>query len=719
MANYHEEEVLGKAYDAALMRRLVGYARPYFLYLLLGLVMLLGITGTSLVRPYLLKVAIDDNIIGTGSAVYEFPDRQTIPAYVNDDYVIEVEGKVYVRSALLKRADKGLTENLPRVTIMNVQKTPVVIEGIVLTHDLTLSTSPSGEISAKDTKGNEYAATVMDKSVMQQYKEYDSKRIRDIAILILITGLVGFLLTYYEIMLLNCVGQNIVYNMRRQIFSHVMNHDMSYLDRNPVGRLVTRVTNDTDTLIEMYTSVLVNLFKDVFMVVGIIIVMLKLDYRLALVSYMLLPLIFVATMLFRKYAMDAYRKIRVALARINATLAENISGMKIIHLFSVEGRMHDEFDKINSVYYKSGLRETMVYAIFRPTMEFIFSMSLTLMIWYGSKGVMSGIVQIGVFYAFINYVRQFFNPINEMAEKYNILQAAMASSERIFQLLDKKPEIINADSCTHVEKIIGKIEFKNVWFAYVDEEWVLRDVSFTIEPGQMVAFVGATGAGKTSIINLMSRYYDIQKGSILIDGIDIRKIPLEELRRNISTVFQDVFLFTGDIKTNIRLNNDKISDEDVRRVSTYVNADNFISRLPGGYDAKVTERGSTLSAGQRQLLAFARALAFDPSVLVLDEATANIDTETEALIQDALPKLMKGRTTIVIAHRLSTIQHADRIIVLHKGKIRESGTHQELLAQKGIYHGLYQLQYKESFIEAEAKREASQEGSFAVLDEKS
>jgi ATP-binding cassette subfamily B protein len=329
-------------------------------------------------------------------------------------------------------------------------------------------------------------------------------------------------------------------------------------------------------------------------------------------------------------------------------------------------------------------------------MEFIFSMSLTLMIWYGSRGVMSGFVQIGVFYAFINYVRQFFHPINEMAEKYNILQAAMASSERIFQLLDRKPEIATAADAVKVDKLIGRIEFRNVWFAYVGEEWVLRDVSFTIEPGQMVAFVGATGAGKTSIISLMSRYYDIQKGSILIDGIDIRKIPLEDLRRNISTVFQDVFLFTGDIKTNIRLNNESITDEKVRSVAEYVNADVFIRKLPGGYDAKVTERGSTLSAGQRQLLAFARALAFNPSVLVLDEATSNIDTETEALIQDALPKLITGRTTIVIAHRLSTIQHADRIIVLHKGKIRESGTHQELLMQKGIYYGLYQLQYKDS-----------------------
>ncbi len=697
MANYHEEEILGKAYDSVLMRRLVGYARPYFLYLMLGLLMLLGITGTSLLRPYLLKIAIDNYIIGTGTEVYEFNIGQEVPGYIDEEYVLINEGKSYVRGSLLKNGEQ---DGLPRVTVMSVQKSPVIISGAVASHDLSLSEAGDGSVTVTDSRGNSAAAVRITQQQMRQYKKYDIARIADIAGIILLAGLVGFILTYYEIMLLNWVGQNIVYTMRRQIFSHIMSHDMAFLDKNPVGRLVTRVTNDTDTLIEMYTSVLVNLFKDVFLIVGIIVVMLRLDYRLALVSYALLPFIIFATMLFRKYAMEAYRKLRIALAKINATLSENISGMKVIHLFSVEKRMQEDFDRINASYFKSGLRETMVYAIFRPTMEFIFSMSLTLMIWYGSRGVMSGVVQIGVFYAFINYVRQFFHPINEMAEKYNILQAAMASSERIFQLLDRKPEIATASDAVKVDKLIGSIEFRNVWFAYVGEEWVLRDVSFTIEPGQMVAFVGATGAGKTSIISLMSRYYDIQKGSILIDGIDIRKIPLEDLRRNISTVFQDVFLFTGDIKTNIRLNNDAISDDKVRSVAEYVNADVFIRKLPGGYDAKVTERGSTLSAGQRQLLAFARALAFNPSVLVLDEATSNIDTETEALIQDALPKLITGRTTIVIAHRLSTIQHADRIIVLHKGKIRESGTHQELLTQKGIYYGLYQLQYKDSLPQA-------------------
>lgn len=709
MANYHEEEILGKAYDSVLMRRLVGYARPYFLYLMLGLLMLLGITGTSLLRPYLLKIAIDNYIIGTGTEVYEFGAGLEVPDYVDEEYVLVNEGKSYVRGSLLKNGEK---DALPRVTVISVQKTPVIISGAVVSHDLSLTEAADGSVTVTDSRGNSASAVRITQQQMKQYKKYDIARIADIAGIILLAGMIGFILTYYEIMLLNWVGQNIVYTMRRQIFSHIMSHDMAFLDKNPVGRLVTRVTNDTDTLIEMYTSVLVNLFKDVFLIVGIIVVMLRLDFRLALVSYALLPFIIFATMLFRKFAMEAYRKLRIALAKINATLSENISGMKVIHLFSVERRMQEDFDKINSSYFASGLRETMVYAIFRPTMEFIFSMSLTLMIWYGSRGVMSGAVQIGVFYAFINYVRQFFNPINEMAEKYNILQAAMASSERIFQLLDRKPEIATAPDAVKVDKLIGRIEFRNVWFAYVGEEWVLRDVSFTIEPGQMVAFVGATGAGKTSIISLMSRYYDIQKGSILIDGIDIRKIPLVDLRRNISTVFQDVFLFTGDIKTNIRLNNDAITDEKVRSVAEYVNADVFIRKLPGGYDAKVTERGSTLSAGQRQLLAFARALAFNPSVLVLDEATSNIDTETEALIQDALPKLITGRTTIVIAHRLSTIQHANRIIVLHKGKIRESGTHQELLTQKGIYYGLYQLQYKDSLPQA-ASEPASQEAALS------
>lgn len=474
---------------------------------------------------------------------------------------------------------------------------------------------------------------------------------------------------------------------------------MGFFDKTPVGRLVTRVTNDTETLNEMYTSVLVNLFKDVFMLAGIIIVMFKMNWRLALVTFTVIPLIVAATVVFRIKARDAYREVRTRLARINATLSENISGMKVIQIFNREAKQYEEFDEINRAYYNASMRELKVYAVFRPVMDFLASFALSVLIWYGGGSVLRGNLEFGVLFAFVNYINTFFQPISDLTEKYNILQSAMASSERIFQLLDTKPAIVNAENPVRVKKLRGEIEFKNVWFAYNEGEWVLKDVSFKIEPGETVAFVGATGAGKTSIMSLINRFYDIQKGEILIDGINIKDIALEDLRSNIGMVLQDVFLFTGDVASNIRLNNEGITDDRIREIAEYVNAAKFIESLDGGYYAEVKERGATLSTGQRQLLAFARALAFDPSILVLDEATSNIDTETEQLIQDALLKLIKGRTTIVVAHRLSTIQHADKIIVLHKGRVREIGNHQELLAKRGIYYDLYRLQYKESFAE--------------------
>ncbi|SHI80065.1 ABC transporter ATP-binding protein [Lutispora thermophila] len=508
-----------------------------------------------------------------------------------------------------------------------------------------------------------------------------------------ITG--SFACNYIQVYILNYTGQKIIYNMRQELYSHLLRMSLSFYDRNPVGRLVTRVSNDMENLNEMYTTVLVNLFKDIFTLTGIVIVMLRMNAKVALISFIAIPFIFLSALIFRKESRKAYRVTRVKLAKINATLSENISGMKIIQIFNREKYKYDEFFAINDEHRQASLREVFVFAIFRPSMDLIYSFSLALLIWYGGGRVLQGALPFGVLFAFVNYIDQFFKPINDLTEKFDILQSAMSSAERIFMLLDQEEEIKNIESPKSLGKVIGKIEFKNVWFAYEGENWVLKDVSFTINPGETVAFVGATSAGKTSIISLIARLYDIQKGEILIDGKNIKEVDKYELRSHIGVVLQDVFLFTGDIKGNIRLNNQNIDDEKIKEVAGFVNADTFIENLPNKYDEKVMERGATLSSGQRQLLAFARALAFNPSVLVLDEATSNIDTETELLIQDAIKKLIKGRTNIIIAHRLSTIQNADKIIVMHKGKIREMGKHQELLDKKGMYYDLYLLQYKE------------------------
>lgn len=521
--------------------------------------------------------------------------------------------------------------------------------------------------------------------------------LKNISLIFLLTIIAGFVFNYIQVYLLFYAGQKIIYNMRQELFSHLLRLSLSFFDKNPVGRLVTRVTNDMENLNEMYTAVLVNLFKDIFLLLGIIIIMLKMNWQVALVSFTVIPLIAISAAIFRKESRKAYRQVKVKLAKINSTLSENISGMKIIQMFSREDFKYDEFVGINKEHKQASMRELIVFAIFRPSLDLLYSLALALLIWYGGGKVLQGTLPFGVLFAFVNYIDQFFKPINDLSEKFNILQSAMASAERIFLLLDEEETIKNPENPIPLDKVKGKIEFKNVWFAYQNENWVLKDVSFTINPGETTAFVGATGAGKTSIISLITRLYDIQKGEILIDGKNIKEIDKYELRSQIGVVLQDVFLYTGDIKGNIRLNNGEITDEMIEKVSHFVNADTFIENLPHKYDEKVMERGATLSSGQRQLLAFARALAFDPSVLVLDEATSNIDTETELLIQDAIKKLIKDRTTIVIAHRLSTIQHADNIIVMHKGRVREMGKHQELLDKKGMYYDLYLLQYKQDF----------------------
>ncbi|AZR72137.1 lipid A ABC transporter permease/ATP-binding protein [Anoxybacter fermentans] len=689
MQNFHEEEVLGKAYDARLMRRLLRYAKPYWSWILLSILLLFAITGLELLRPYLVKVAIDEHINAYYRPYLVFEEK---PETDLDGFIYQ--GMYYIRS---DEIDESLYPNVQRKQIIYKKGTYYLISGVInVNEDFSIQPIDNEQVIIKVGE-KEFTGKVLKKADLKLFRKKDADAVFRISLIFIALLILGFCLNYGQVYLLQWTGQKIIFNIREELFSHIEKLSLSFFDNNPVGRLVTRVTNDVQTLNEMYTSVLVNLFKDLFMLVGILIVMLKLNFRLALYSFTVLPLIIISTIIFRIKAREAYRKVRTRLAQVNANLAENISGMKIVQIFNQEKKKFNEFDRINKSYYKATLEELLAFAIFRPMMEIISSLGLAIILWFGGKQVIQGSLQFGVLFAFVNYIQQFFRPILDLTEKYNILQSAMASSERIFMLLDEKEGIPNPKKPQKLEQVRGSIEFKDVWFAYNEDEWVLKGINFTINPGETVAFVGATGAGKSSIINLISRFYDIQKGQILIDGKDIKTLDKYELRKRIGIVLQDVFLFTGDIKSNIRLNDKTITDEKIQEVARYVNADQFISKLPKKYDEPVTERGSTLSAGQRQLLAFARTLAYDPDILILDEATANIDTETELLIQDALKKLTKDRTTLIIAHRLSTIQHADKIIVLHKGKIREMGTHQELLAKKGIYYKLYQLQYKENF----------------------
>jgi ATP-binding cassette, subfamily B, multidrug efflux pump len=585
--NINEEEVLEKAYDSKLMKRLLFYAKPHWKFFIIAIIMLLASTLTELARPLLMQIAIDDGI----------------------------------------------------------------------------------------SKG-------------------DAAKLGSIGLLFIGSIILGFFFNFIQIYILTYTGQTIIYNLRQQVFSHLQKMSISFFDKNPVGRLVTRVTNDTETLNDMYTNVLVSLLKDISILLGTVIVMFNMNAKLALVVLSVVPILIPMTLIFRIKVRSIYRRVRVALARINSMLSENITGIRIIQIFNREKEKLNEFEKANDNYRKTLIDEVIVSGIFRPLIEMLAGFCIALIIWYGGGKAIDGTIQFGVLFAFVNYIGYFFQPVNDLAEKYNILQSAMASSERIFAVLDTAQEPDSGIICTDKNFFKGNIEFKNVWFAYKNEDWVLRDVSFSVPSGQTVAIVGATGAGKTSIINLINRFYEIQKGEILIDGTKTSEIQKDCLRRNIGVVLQDVFLFGGTIKDNVRLNEETITDDTIRTASEYVNASKFIDALPSKYEEEVMERGATFSSGQRQLLAFARTLAFDPSILILDEATASIDTETELLIQDALSKLTKNRTTIVIAHRLSTIQHADNIIVLHKGKIREMGNHQELLSKKGMYYNLYQLQYK-------------------------
>ncbi len=654
------------------MKRLLKYLKPHALTMVIVSVMVLLITAVELYKPIIIGDAIDYYINGYYNA-YAVVDADAPGAvrygdvYISKNYDADVVNDSFYQMFLYED-NYYMAENITAEECEVLEKAgPEILSGYAQN------------------------ARCLTRDELKELRHFDFTGICRAALLYLGALLAGFVLNALQTYMLQKLGQDIIYKMREELFAHIHSLSLSFFNTQPVGKLVTRVTNDTEAVNEMFSSVLVRLFKNIVKIIGYAVVMLSINVKLAGYSFLLLPLIGVLTFVFRYLSRQAYRMTRNKITDINTFLSENISGMKLIQIFTREKEKYAEFEDKSKGLYRASYREMMIFAIFRPIIYLLSIAALAIIIGRGGSLVLGGTISIGTLYIFINYISSFFDPIQELAEQFGTLQSSIASAEKMFQILDVKPEIVNPAHPVDV-KLDGKIEFKNVWFAYEKDEYILKDVSFTINPGEKVAFVGATGAGKSSILNLIGRYFDIQKGEILIDGVNIKDIDTNVLRGAIGQVQQDVFLFTGDIKSNISLRNENITIDEIKAAAKYVNADSFISKMPGGYDEPVTERGSTLSAGQRQLISFARTLAYKPSILVLDEATANIDTETESLITEAMEKLMTGRTTIMVAHRLSTIQHADKIMVMDKGRIVESGNHQELLAQNGVYRKLYELQ---------------------------
>lgn len=640
----------------------------------LATVLVLFIIAVELYRPIIIGNAIDQYING-----YYHP---YVEADVSASDAVNWNGLVLSRDQAVSKADSAsfyqiflwkdhyyMAENLTRAECTALQNA-----------DTSVLKNYVREGAQKLTSND-----------LKVLRQNDFKGILKAGILFLLLLFSGFFLNLADTWLLQKMGQQIVYKLREETFTHIHSLSLSFFNITPVGKLVTRVSNDTEAVNELFSTILVKLFKNVVKIIGYAVVMLSINVKMAGISFLLLPLVAILTFVFRHLSRKAYQITRNKITELNTFLSEHISGMKLIQIFAREKEKYSELEGKSMELYRANFREIMTFAIFRPSIYLVSVIAMILVIRTGSLSVLNGSLSLGTLFVFITYISSFFEPIQELSEQLGTLQSSIASAEKIFSVLDVKPEIVSPADPAPVN-ILGEIEFRHVWFAYEEENYILKDVSFVIHPGEKAAFVGATGAGKSTILNLIGRYFDIQKGQILIDGIDIHEIDLDVLRGAIGQVQQDVFIFTGDIKSNISLNNEAISPDDVRRAAEIVNADPFIQKLPHGYDEPVTERGSTLSAGQRQLLSFARTLAYDPKILVLDEATANIDTETETLITQALARLMDGRTTIMVAHRLSTIQHADKIIVMHHGEIKESGTHQELLAKDGLYKKLYELQ---------------------------
>jgi ATP-binding cassette subfamily B multidrug efflux pump len=607
---FHEEEILGKAYDARLMRRLLGYLRPYWLVASAALVAIILYGVLQAVPPYLLKVEVDRYLDPTA--------QRQLPGFL-----------------------ANFLSPRPLVGILQIA-----------------------------------------------------------LVLFLPTVLLGFLLQFAQSFVMQLVGQKVMYDLRKQIFGHLQRLQLSFYDRNPVGRLVTRVTTDVDVLNELFASGMVAIFGDVFTLFSIVVVMLALNWKLALLTFSVLPLIVLVTAAFRRAVRESYRRIRVAIARINAYLQEHITGMTVLQLFNREARSYEEFERINRTHMEAYKDSIMAYGLFYPSVEFLGVLAVAIILYVGGWMTLEGEVTIGTAIAFIQYSQRFFRPIQDLSDKYNILQASMASAERIFKLLDTPVTITDPARPVPLQSPQGGVEFRHVGFAYLGDHRVLEDVSFSIEPGETVAIVGHTGAGKTTLTGLLLRFYDVQEGQVLFDGVDVRDLRLRDLRRNFGIVLQDPFLFSGTIASNIRLGSEWVTANQMRAATRQVNILDFVESLPGSFDEPVRERGATLSVGQKQLLSFARALAHNPRLLILDEATSSVDPETESMIREALRRLLENRTSLVIAHRLSTIQNASKIVVMHHGRVREVGTHQQLLQRRGIYYKLYQLQYKDQELAA-------------------
>ncbi|OON98839.1 MAG: hypothetical protein ATN35_03325 [Epulopiscium sp. Nele67-Bin004] len=672
--------------DKQLVGRLLGYAKPYTLQFVLIITMMLISTTSELSKPIIIGNTVDLFVEG-----YKTPLAQVS----GDAGQVEFEGNRYVRTYNNISEYKffsyivNFNDNyyfLENISSANMQK---ILDTNI--NDLNNMFKIENEMLVGDVYGEIYVGRVLSGDELKVLRAQDFDPLVKQGMLYVLAIAVSFTFVYMQTLLLRKVGQKIIKQIRIDVYEKMLSLPSRYYHKNQVGGLVTKVTNDTESLNEMYTSVIVSLFQYGLYLLGIIVVMLNINPKITMYVFMVLPIVIVATVIFKHYSRLAYRETRNYLTEMNIFLSEHLMGMKLIQIFTREEKTFDRMKNINDNLFKAGCKEIYAFMVYRPTLFSVANLSVALVLLIGSKEVLAGTLTIGVVVIMMSYVKEFYNPIEQMAEVFNILQSALSAAEKIFAVLDEENEIVSGDAEIDDDTFKGEIEFKNVWFAYNDEEWILKNVSFKIEAGQKVAFVGATGAGKTSILGLIARYYDIQKGQILIDGKDIKSYKISSLRRQMGEVLQDVFMFTGNIADNIRLGRVDITDAQVEVAAKTVYANSFIEKLKNKYQEEVIEGGATLSTGERQLLSFARAVAYDPKIFMLDEATSNIDTETEGIIQEALYKMMENRTTIMVAHRLATIQHSDNIIVLHKGELMESGTHQDLLGKKGLYHQLYEL----------------------------